>query len=150
MAGDRWLAVGDAALALDPLSSQGILTAMYSGMLAGRALDTHLSGNPKRLASYPARLGAIATAYRRNRQAFYAMEWRWPDQAFWPADRPKPTGHVKPRFTVLMPLAHERWLWDLRRSRVAALADEKPTRNPAMTRWARRSQGASLPDRGGS
>src|SRR5260370_25731377 len=35
--GQGWLAVGDAAIAFDPLSSQGIMTAIYSAQKAGAA-----------------------------------------------------------------------------------------------------------------
>jgi flavin-dependent dehydrogenase len=50
-AGPGWIAVGDAALSFDPLSSQGILNALYSGMKAGQAVDLALStlGNPPAL-----------------------------------------------------------------------------------------------------
>ena len=36
--GDGWCAVGDAAAAYDPLSSQGITTALASGAWAGQAI----------------------------------------------------------------------------------------------------------------
>jgi flavin-dependent dehydrogenase len=45
-AGEGWLACGDAALAFDPLSSQGILSALYGGMLASRTVLRELSGIP--------------------------------------------------------------------------------------------------------
>ncbi len=82
-AGDRWLAVGDAALAFDPLSSQGILTALYTGMLGAQALDAFLGGHHAALDRYRERLAAIAAAYRRNRLHAYAGESRWPGSPFW-------------------------------------------------------------------
>ena len=42
LTGPNWLATGDAALAFDPLSSQGIASAMYSGIAAARAVHAHL------------------------------------------------------------------------------------------------------------
>ncbi len=36
--GPGWIAVGDAALSFDPLSSQGLFNALYSGMKAGQAV----------------------------------------------------------------------------------------------------------------
>lgn len=41
--GEGWIACGDAALAFDPLSSQGLLGALASGVAAARAIS---SGNP--------------------------------------------------------------------------------------------------------
>ena len=38
MAGPRWLAVGDAAVAFDPLASQGLFHALYCGLKAGPAV----------------------------------------------------------------------------------------------------------------
>ncbi len=81
--GDGWLAVGDAAFSFDPLSSQGILTALYSGMKAGEALVEHLSGNPDALANYDHRLAAIYNAYLRNRSMYYMLEARWAERPFW-------------------------------------------------------------------
>jgi flavin-dependent dehydrogenase len=81
--GDGWLAVGDAAVAFDPLSSQGILTALYTGMRAGEALDAHLAGSAAALDAYAHRLTEIHRAYRRNWATFYGYEQRWPDQPFW-------------------------------------------------------------------
>ncbi|MBL8191323.1 MAG: FAD-dependent oxidoreductase, partial [Acidobacteria bacterium] len=51
--GDSWLAVGDAAAAFDPLSSQGIVTALELGMLAA---ETILAGEPEALKQYAERL----------------------------------------------------------------------------------------------
>ncbi len=81
--GDGWLATGDAALSYDPLSSQGILTALYAGMRAGEALAAHLGGDAEALAGYGARLEEIHRAYQRNRTTYYALETRWPGRPFW-------------------------------------------------------------------
>jgi 2-polyprenyl-6-methoxyphenol hydroxylase-like FAD-dependent oxidoreductase len=81
--GDGWLAVGDAALAFDPLSSQGILTALYTGLRGGQALDARLGGDAGALPAYAARLEEIHRAYVQNRTTFYGFERRWPDHPFW-------------------------------------------------------------------
>ncbi|MGH3830841.1 MAG: tryptophan 7-halogenase [Pseudonocardiaceae bacterium] len=81
--GDRWLAIGDAALSCDPLSSQGILTALYTGMVAGQALHTRLTGDTGALARYQIHLSTIGTMYQHNRIKFYQLERRWPHHPFW-------------------------------------------------------------------
>lgn len=80
---EGWLAVGDAALSFDPLSSQGLLTALYTGMEAGRALDARLSGNTDALNVYSSNLTNIYEAYLRNLNTYYSFEERWPDRTFW-------------------------------------------------------------------
>jgi flavin-dependent dehydrogenase len=42
MAGDRWVAVGDAAAFLDPIFSTGVLLAMQGGLEAAEAIDAGL------------------------------------------------------------------------------------------------------------
>lgn len=81
--GDGWLAVGDAALSCDPLSSQGIVTALYTGMAGGHALHAHLSGDVTGPDRYQARIRTIGTRYRHNHAAFYRLEQRWPQHPFW-------------------------------------------------------------------
>ena len=81
--GDGWVAVGDAALTFDPLSSQGIFNAMYTGMQAGRALKHTLAGDAEALVRYADRVEEIHRAYRRNLAAFYALETRWREHPFW-------------------------------------------------------------------
>ena len=54
--GDRWIACGDAALAFDPLSGQGIFSALYGGMTAGQAVHEALDGRSARLDAYSRRL----------------------------------------------------------------------------------------------
>jgi flavin-dependent dehydrogenase len=86
--GDGWLAAGDAALAFDPLSSQGMLTALYTGMRAGGALAAHLAGDGGALDAYAARLEEVYAAYLRNRLDVYSYEGRWRDRPFWARRRP--------------------------------------------------------------
>ncbi|WP_405525928.1 tryptophan 7-halogenase [Streptomyces avidinii] len=81
--GDGWVAAGDAAAAFDPLSSQGILTALYTGMRAGQAIHDHLGGDRTALTHYAAELDTITATHLRNRRTFYGLEHRWPRHAFW-------------------------------------------------------------------
>jgi flavin-dependent dehydrogenase len=81
--GDGWLACGDAAASFDPLSSQGILTAIYSGIKAGRALHLSMSGALHTLDLYCRNLNAIYDIYLRNRKIYYSSERRWPESEFW-------------------------------------------------------------------
>jgi 2-polyprenyl-6-methoxyphenol hydroxylase-like FAD-dependent oxidoreductase len=83
--GEGWLAAGDAAAAFDPLSSQGILTALYSGLKAGEALHAHLAGEREAVARYEQRMAAIFDAYLQNRTLYYSYEQRWPEHEFWRA-----------------------------------------------------------------
>jgi flavin-dependent dehydrogenase len=81
--GDGWLAVGDAALSFDPLSSQGLLNALYSGLAAAEAADRHLSGDSGALNGYQAALARVHDAYRTHLHAWYGLERRWLDHPFW-------------------------------------------------------------------
>ena len=82
-AGLGWLAAGDAAMSFDPLSSQGVLTAMYSGMIAAQTVRSHLSGDRSAIANYCERLDAIYSTYLHHRRDYYAQERRWSHHAFW-------------------------------------------------------------------
>ncbi|MGK5544291.1 FAD-dependent monooxygenase [Streptomyces sp. URMC 127] len=83
-AGAGWLATGDAALSFDPLSSQGILTALHTGARAGRTVDLCLRGAvTEALADYAAFLDGIADAYRGHHAHAYSQERRWPAHPFW-------------------------------------------------------------------
>jgi flavin-dependent dehydrogenase len=82
-AGEGWVAVGDAALAFDPLSSQGLLCALETGSRAGRAIDRALAGDAGPLVDYARAVGRIYSAYREGLAACYAAERRWPDRPFW-------------------------------------------------------------------
>jgi flavin-dependent dehydrogenase len=81
--GAGWAAVGDAAISFDPLSSQGVLTALFTGLRAAQAVDRALAGDPAAIDEYSRRVGEIDRAYRHHRDACYAAEARWPDRPFW-------------------------------------------------------------------
>lgn len=82
-AGPNWLAVGDAALAFDPLSSKGIANALYTGLSAARTVRADLAGDHQAGARYAAHLNQIHQVYRQQLSAFYALERRWPEAPFW-------------------------------------------------------------------
>lgn len=82
-AGHGWLAAGDACASFDPLSSQGILTALYSGLKAGNAIHQRLKGNTVALYQYEQIVNSVYASYLRNRTAFYSYEQRWPESKFW-------------------------------------------------------------------
>lgn len=81
--GDGWAAAGDAAVSFDPLSSQGIMTALYCGLRVGDAAAAALGGDRTALDAYAATLEAIHTAHRRQHETVYAAERRWRDRPFW-------------------------------------------------------------------
>jgi flavin-dependent dehydrogenase len=81
--GQGWLAVGDAALAFDPLSSQGIMTAIYSAERAAQTVERALHGDPGALDAYTAVQDQIFDAYRLRHRVAYTAEPRWTDQPFW-------------------------------------------------------------------
>jgi flavin-dependent dehydrogenase len=43
--GESWMAAGDASMTFDPLSSQGLLHALFTGLTAAEAADSYLSGD---------------------------------------------------------------------------------------------------------
>jgi flavin-dependent dehydrogenase len=83
--GTRWLAVGDAALCFDPLSSQGLLTALYGALKAGRALVRELEGAAASAAleEYEEAMLQVYRAFEANRLQAYRQERRWPQRLFW-------------------------------------------------------------------
>src|SRR5947207_6647929 len=82
-ASDGWLAVGDAAGAFDPLSSQGIVKALRSGVHAAMAIVRHFGGDQKAIEGYSAAVTHEYNHYLDGRAAYYALERRWPDAPFW-------------------------------------------------------------------
>ncbi len=82
-----WVAAGDAACTLDPLSSQGILKALRTGKIASFVALDGLEGPGDRAASSLARYGRLLAAeygrYLETRAWFYGEERRWPESPFW-------------------------------------------------------------------
>jgi flavin-dependent dehydrogenase len=83
IAGERWLALGDAAAAYDPLSSNGIGSAMGSGFYAAQAIADTLAGQADAPLAY---IGLMQQAYGACldlQRRHYAQEGRWPESLFW-------------------------------------------------------------------
>ncbi len=82
-AGNGWLCAGDAALSFDPLSSQGIFNALYTGLAAAESIYRHLRGDIADFSQYSAQLQRIDAAYHQHLSQWYGSETRWPDAPFW-------------------------------------------------------------------
>lgn len=80
---ESWLAAGDAAISFDPLSSQGLLNALFTGLAAAEAADRYLGGDARALSEYTQIIQGIRDAYRQHLASFYATEKRWPEATFW-------------------------------------------------------------------
>lgn len=81
--GGGWLAAGDAAAAFDPLSSQGIMSAMRAGANAAGCYLAHRLGEPTALGDYAAHLDAVYDEYLSAHAAFYAQAAGRHESPFW-------------------------------------------------------------------
>lgn len=93
--GDAWMAVGDAAQAYDPLSSQGIDKALKTGSHAGHMIHYALTdppqseqgqllgiGNPY-IQQYNQQQQQLWHTYLSQRHFYYGVQPRWSDHLFW-------------------------------------------------------------------
>jgi FADH2-dependent halogenase len=79
LAGDRWVAVGDAAAFLDPIFSTGVLLAMQSGVEAAATVDAGLAAgdlSARRFARYERRVRRRYAHFRRFAVGFYTPQFR--------------------------------------------------------------------------
>ena len=83
MHGEGWVAVGDAAVAFDPLSSLGLAHALQTGRLGGLAADAALAGEFQPLGAYERVVTLGADECDIARRGFYDIERRWPESLFW-------------------------------------------------------------------
>jgi hypothetical protein len=67
-----------------PLSSQGVLKALRSGIFAAYAAgDLLTSGDERGMRRYDHFIRQEFAAYLRARSCYYAQERRWPAREFW-------------------------------------------------------------------
>jgi flavin-dependent dehydrogenase len=74
--GRRWVAVGDAAAAMDPLSAHGLAAAIVGGERAA----TTVAGYDR---AYQAWVRGRRVRLRAEQAAVYRLERRWTEQPFW-------------------------------------------------------------------
>jgi flavin-dependent dehydrogenase len=84
---DGWIACGDAAMCFDPISGQGIFSALQSGSAAAKAVGDALNGDTEALRQYSSRMNEVWTIYRARSQAIYRSERRWQHTGFWSIER---------------------------------------------------------------
>jgi flavin-dependent dehydrogenase len=83
VSGRSWLAVGDEGMAFDPLSSQGLMEALASGIRGGKTLNACLAGKAAATGEYEMRANGVFGKYLRLRAVYYRRENRWPQSEFW-------------------------------------------------------------------
>lgn len=81
--GPGWLALGDAAMSYDPLSSYGIGSAMGGGIYAALAVRDHLKGRTEALDAYVKVQAKAFSTCLELMAAHYRQETRWADVPFW-------------------------------------------------------------------
>ncbi len=105
LVGPKSLRVGDAALAIDPLSGHGVFAAVGGALAAAPVINTLLRRPADRdlaAAFYAERAETAFLSHCRVGRDFYAQEERWPEAPFWterrrwpdaePAHRPARSG----------------------------------------------------------
>ena len=95
--GENWIRVGDAAMAVDPLSGNGIFQSLSSALQAPTVINTLLR-KPERAALaqrfHQQRVEQLFLRFARIGRDFYADEQRWLDQPLWQARRNWPDAEV--------------------------------------------------------
>jgi len=81
--GSGWLAVGDAAMAFDPLASQGIVKALDHGWQAATSIAAYLKGEHSSLEKFALQQRREYAVFQATRAQYYRLEQRWPRSAFW-------------------------------------------------------------------
>jgi flavin-dependent dehydrogenase len=81
--GIGWFGVGDAAMAFDPMASQGIAKAFAHGKRAAADIALHLAGEASFLERLALNLEREYMAYRATRADYYRIEKRWSRSMFW-------------------------------------------------------------------
>ena len=77
--GDAWCAVGDAAIAWDPLSSQGLVTGILMGSRSGSAVAGHTELMDQIEQDYR----MLLEEHLSLRRHFWNQERRWATHPFW-------------------------------------------------------------------
>jgi len=94
---DNWIRVGDAAMAVDPLSGNGVFQSLSSALQASAVINTLLR-KPERAALaqrfHQQRVEQLFLRFARIGRDFYADEQRWLEQPFWQARRQWPDAEV--------------------------------------------------------
>jgi flavin-dependent dehydrogenase len=81
MSGEGWLAIGDAAMSFDPLSSHGLCSAMEQAMDAAELLST--CSDKSSLAEFDSKRSDLFARYTAQRKAFYKRVERFSAYPFW-------------------------------------------------------------------
>ncbi|MFM9098607.1 MAG: tryptophan 7-halogenase [Phycisphaerales bacterium] len=81
--GDGWAMAGDAAIAWDPLSSQGLMTAMLMGARLGAAISDHEAGVGNALPDWERDYLMLLEEHLALRAHYWTAEQRWPSAPFW-------------------------------------------------------------------
>lgn len=86
--GSRYLRVGDAAMAVDPLSGNGIFQSLSSALQAPAVINTLLRYPSRELLArefHQSRLDGLFYRFARIGRDFYAQELQWAEHPFWKA-----------------------------------------------------------------
>ncbi len=90
VAGKQWLALGDAAISFDPLSSQGMFNAMACAMQVTELLkhfnfikEYDIAKVYRFSEMYTSQINSIWKHYVKHKDLLYGAESRWKDAAFW-------------------------------------------------------------------
>jgi 2-polyprenyl-6-methoxyphenol hydroxylase-like FAD-dependent oxidoreductase len=83
VAGPDWIAVGDAAVAFDPLASYGIAAALGEGLYAAAAVADLLGGRRDALLDHARLIDRTLAQYLVLCHDRYRLEQRWPGAEFW-------------------------------------------------------------------
>lgn len=90
---ETWLRVGDAAMAADPLSGNGIFQSLSSALQAPMVVHTllnHPADAPHARRFHAERVLGLFQRFARIGRDFYAQEARWAGEPFWAARRAWP------------------------------------------------------------
>ena len=83
LVGSRWVAVGDAAMSYDPLSSQGLSKGLQWGIRVAESVRKRLEGDRYILQIYQQEIQETFRQYLKTQRQYYQMETRWSSAKFW-------------------------------------------------------------------
>jgi len=78
-----WAAIGDAAVAFDPLSAHGMTTALWAAVRAPDFVKAYLAGDNQPLKNYSDSVEEGRQHYIEQRSNMYSQEKRFQDYEFW-------------------------------------------------------------------